>query len=1341
MFFRQMNVFVRRKAKTMLAGIMIMLIAAAQSFAQDTQPLKGVALVIGNGQYEHLPPLANPVNDARAVEALLDNLGFETTLVSDRDARRLYRDLDIFLEDAEGADVAIIYYAGHGIEAGGENFLVPVNADRTALEAASENLVPVSAFVERLQTVAPVAILMLDACRDNPFPPGALVRLDPGSAPVAIGTAGLNATRGATPLSAAMSSATDNLGTVISFAAEPGRVALDGAAGGNSPYAAALLRHFEAMTGDEFGVVMRMVAEEVYLKTSGRQRPWINESLRRLLYFGVSPQMEAGDEGELLKERRQLLLTIADLPQAGRQLVENVATLDGVPLDALYAMLRTLGQEVPDDAEELDRLLREQAERIRRILASRDTLESSDPEIARLVELADRALDEGALETAIRVFDEAKARAEEISGVLDDVEENLRQRRLETAVVFARSAGARELALDHRGAATDYARAFGEARQWDPDAAWGYKIAEANSLVSLGERTGDIAALNEAHHAAREAVELAEALGDSRKLSASHKARGDALSVLGRLEHGTISLEDAIEAYRTAIFRYPAGPATPEWADLQQALGVAYLLLGERESGYERIFEAERAFESVADFWDAGDSPYEWAMAKVEIGRTYLARLDDSPHRFETTQFYRLGLQEWSGENVTFIGLDSITKDFEFYRLDHILGEDSYRENAAHAASLFREALAALADDRFSIQSASISTDLARALVHEATVELYASMVSSLSDEGDFFFARASRENLRDETRHALDQIESATALLGEVAGDELRAIAPLQWARARLGMADARRILGFFTGDSAELREAERLYRDALSEITPRRSSLEWSLATAGLADALLHLGAAERSLPLTEQAVETYRLAIGGLDRRSTPLEWASIHTRMAGALFLKGIRLANADTDTSVEFLNNPSLVEAREAVLTAFETYRDTGHSHYARYFDAVLEEVMSAFFVPSSEPPLAPVATATTGTLDLEPFLGSVATLQWNGEPVSSPEPFDVIFTTRLRGEDAAPTLHDPHFLPDDADLYGHFDVEFSFWVSGAMGTFGTQDQCYWREGKILAVCGQFGLLATRSPDGALTSLSLIAGGASSRETWTVSGFSFEHDDFVELELRGVTDDLVRIPIAIDGLAMAPAGPAGIGTSLPQHARRAENTTERKQASDAKPRSTGDAGAAPVVARTLPVPAPRPQCTGREGAFAVTGVALGDRLNIRLSPHGDAPVAGTIPPNGAGIHAFECRKVSGYAREWCRIEWNCIEGWVYSRYISQQATTTQSYRVVDVANWDVLNMRSAPTARSNILVEIPSNGTGIELHSCTVASGQGSRWCDVSWRGVRGWASSRYLAEERTGARP
>src|SRR5690606_28969955 len=89
--------------------------------AQEQPTLRGVALVVGQSEYEHLPSLANPAGDADAIEELFDDLGFETTLVSDRDARRLSRDLQRFLEDAEDADVALVYYAGHGIEAGGEN--------------------------------------------------------------------------------------------------------------------------------------------------------------------------------------------------------------------------------------------------------------------------------------------------------------------------------------------------------------------------------------------------------------------------------------------------------------------------------------------------------------------------------------------------------------------------------------------------------------------------------------------------------------------------------------------------------------------------------------------------------------------------------------------------------------------------------------------------------------------------------------------------------------------------------------------------------------------------------------------------------------------------------------------------------------------------------------------------------------------------------------------------------------------------------------------------------------------------------------------------------------------
>ena len=134
-----------------LLSVIAWIAAADRGNAEDARPLKGVALVVGNSAYEHLPALTNPANDARAVEMLLSALGFETTLSSDRDARRLGRDLDIFLDDAEGADVAVLYYAGHGIEAGGENFLVPVDADLSALDAAGEKLVPISSFIEALQ--------------------------------------------------------------------------------------------------------------------------------------------------------------------------------------------------------------------------------------------------------------------------------------------------------------------------------------------------------------------------------------------------------------------------------------------------------------------------------------------------------------------------------------------------------------------------------------------------------------------------------------------------------------------------------------------------------------------------------------------------------------------------------------------------------------------------------------------------------------------------------------------------------------------------------------------------------------------------------------------------------------------------------------------------------------------------------------------------------------------------------------------------------------------------------------------------------------------------------------
>ncbi len=97
------------------------------------------------------------------------------------------------------------------------------------------------------------------------------------------------------------------------------------------------------MAGVEFGTVMRMVGQEVYLDTDGRQQPWVNESLRRLLYLGEAPKAGDPDKTEVLKERRQLLVHIADLPDAQRAAAKDLADGDKVPMSVVFAMMKAAG--------------------------------------------------------------------------------------------------------------------------------------------------------------------------------------------------------------------------------------------------------------------------------------------------------------------------------------------------------------------------------------------------------------------------------------------------------------------------------------------------------------------------------------------------------------------------------------------------------------------------------------------------------------------------------------------------------------------------------------------------------------------------------------------------------------------------------------------------------------------------------------------------------------------------------------------------------------------------------------------------------------------------------------
>lgn len=597
------------------------LVSASPALADDARPLRGVALVIGESRYLSLPALPNPTNDARAVAQLLSSLGFEVSSIPDGDGARLARGLKHFVEDAAGADVALLYYSGHGIEAGGENYLVPVEADASSLSDPANRLVPVSALLAQLKAAVPVAIMLLDACRSNPFPPGATLAAPSGMAPVA--AAGLDLARGAAPLADA-SGAPQSLGEVIGFAAEPGHAALDGEPGGNSPYAAALLKHLAAGRF-AFGDVMTMVAEEVYVKTGGRQLPWTNASLRRLLYFGQAPEETGSDEASIRSARRQLLLTIAATPAPQRSMVETVAAQNEVPLDQLYGMLGALRVDTSAGPGELQAQLAAGAQKLREILARHDTETRQDPELIRLSGLADRAQSEGAIQLALTFRAKASARAEEIAKQLDEAEADIRQRRLELAGTFADHARTAILNFDYRTAAQRYEDAFRQAERWDPKTAFIYKIFEGDALTDQGMIKGENAALSQAVDVYEAAKLLPGVTAFNGGPAGVAINEGITLTALAARENGTARVEQAIKVYEDALKIFNR-KRTPElWATVLINLGNAYDLMGQRAGGAAYYSRAMDAFRQATKVYTKKTSPDEWAGLQNNIGNEFTA--------------------------------------------------------------------------------------------------------------------------------------------------------------------------------------------------------------------------------------------------------------------------------------------------------------------------------------------------------------------------------------------------------------------------------------------------------------------------------------------------------------------------------------------------------------------------------------------------------------------------------------------------------------------------------------------------------------------------------------------
>jgi TPR repeat protein len=259
----------RRPWKSTVAAVLaVVALALAASPARSEARS---ALVIGNGAYRYVPALANPPNDAKDVAVAMKSLGFKVTLKLDLDLVAMQRAIEEFALESTDADVALFYYAGHGLQLAGRNYLVPVGAELRKPDDIATRTIALDPVLADLGKGTGTHIVFLDACRNNPF----------ANAGVVLPAAGL-ARVGKLP------------GFFITFATQPENVAFDGS-GRNGPFATALLGRL-ATPGADISSMMIAVRNDVFAATGGQQIPADESLLTQQFYFAGSgaetPEMQ-----------------------------------------------------------------------------------------------------------------------------------------------------------------------------------------------------------------------------------------------------------------------------------------------------------------------------------------------------------------------------------------------------------------------------------------------------------------------------------------------------------------------------------------------------------------------------------------------------------------------------------------------------------------------------------------------------------------------------------------------------------------------------------------------------------------------------------------------------------------------------------------------------------------------------------------------------------------------------------------------------------------------------------------------------------------------------------------
>ncbi len=260
---------------------------------------KRVALVVGNSAYQQTPRLTNPRNDATDVSSALRKHGFQVIEGVDLDKAAFDRKVRDFANALEDATAGLFFYAGHGLQVAGQNYLVPVDAQLTTAAALEFEMVRLDVVHRLMERQTSTNILFLDACGDNPLARNLARAMGTRSAEIGRGLAAVEF----------------GIGTLISFSTQPGNVALDGVGQRNSPFAGALVRHITS-SADDLSTQLIAVRNDVMKQTQRKQVPWEHSALTGRFFFAERPiaiQPSAQSTDDLAAMKAQLKRLEAEL--------------------------------------------------------------------------------------------------------------------------------------------------------------------------------------------------------------------------------------------------------------------------------------------------------------------------------------------------------------------------------------------------------------------------------------------------------------------------------------------------------------------------------------------------------------------------------------------------------------------------------------------------------------------------------------------------------------------------------------------------------------------------------------------------------------------------------------------------------------------------------------------------------------------------------------------------------------------------------------------------------------------------------------------------------------------